>query len=243
MMEEKRVWTKEKYVKALNVLGVTTNEAANEVTLDKLVTKTLRERNETKDKAVIDPLRDKLYDEVSVVAEEKVEEKVEEPKQEIPADFLPECPAFGSCDLSSPDCKTCQTAFVVEHGYCLIKTESTSTAKKKTKAERKPRTPRVPGEKRPLSTIKGTYKDFDGLKAHIAAFAGDRPTNYLDKLLLEGKSYAELLTLCQAKREELGTVGLDKLTKINAHINYREKHDGWVFKRDAETIQLVGYSK
>lgn len=65
----------------------------------------------------------------------------------------------------------------------------------------------------------------------ILKIRSDRyPTNYLDLLLLENKSkeISEILKLYQsykAKNRDFKSV-----SRIIAHIRYRQKNDGWTFK-------------
>jgi len=65
----------------------------------------------------------------------------------------------------------------------------------------------------------------------IIKIRADRyPTNYLDLLLLENKSkkLSDILELYQsykAKNRDFVTVA-----RLRAHINHRQKNDGWTFK-------------
>ena len=85
--------------------------------------------------------------------------------------------------------------------------------------------------------------DFKDLKEIIKIRADKYPTNYLDLLLIENKSkkLSEILEQYQIYKAKNGD--FKSVSRLKAHINHRQKNDGWTInKLDNESDPIVAVS-
>jgi hypothetical protein len=115
----------------------------------------------------------------------------------------------------------------------------------KEEAEKEKEKKKAPAKKKAAGTgpmrMPTTFKD-------LKKFLDDppTPTNYMDKLLLEGGTWQELVDKFKPYAEEKGYSGFKSVSVLKSHVKYRESK-GWQFKRkgegDDETIKLTGVEK
>ena len=86
----------------------------------------------------------------------------------------------------------------------------------------------------------GSCKDFKDLQTFLKKAGKERITNSLDLAMLKPQTYDQLFKLMEKKREEFKANEFKTKSRIKAHIKFRETHDNWIFKKDGETVQLIG---
>jgi hypothetical protein len=93
---------------------------------------------------------------------------------------------------------------------------------------------------------RGSYEDFEDLKDHIENAPNTKITMCMDKALLEGRTYDQLLEEMAINNRRLGSNDFLDIIRIDRHIKWRDKNDGWIFKysgyrKESNThVRLVG---
>ena len=86
----------------------------------------------------------------------------------------------------------------------------------------------------------GSCKDFKDLQAFLKTAGKKIITNSLDLAMLRPQTYDQLSKLMEKKRVEFKANEFKTISRIKAHIKFREVHDNWIFKKDKENVQLIG---
>lgn len=167
-------------------------------------------------------------------------EEKELTKEEIKALTARSCgESFGhDCDPQSIDCQNCQVDEKEVYDYCHTQTFK-GKAKKKAKSPKK-RTPSGP-------TIR-TAKTIEELEEFLAR--SEKPTNELDRLLLQGGRLVDINKKWQEYRESVGYGAMKNISGVKNHIKFRTNR-GWLFEwgteKDGETtyetVRLVEIEK
>lgn len=97
--------------------------------------------------------------------------------------------------------------------------------------KKKRKTKKIPQKNYPPQLRKrGTYQDFEDLKDHLENAPDSKITMCMDKALIEGRTYDQLLEEMAKNNKRLGNKEFLNISRIDRHIKWRKKNDGWVFK-------------
>ncbi len=72
------------------------------------------------------------------------------------------------------------------------------------------------------------------MKDHLENAPDSKITMCMDKALLEGRTYDQLLEEMAINNKRLGSNDFLNISRIDRHIKYREENDGWIFKYSGE---------
>lgn len=125
-------------------------------------------------------------------------------------------------------------------------TEEKNESNKKIKDKEQIKSSRPSGKGAPqLHTV----ESFNELQEVIRIRSLYFPTNYMDRLLLENRKdpLSKIVKKFRQYAEPINNNDFHTITRLKTHINYRKKHDGWIFKTSGDPkdpiVILVGFNK
>jgi hypothetical protein len=116
----------------------------------------------------------------------------------------------------------------------LIRKEVNQMAKPKQNKNKAP--------KKPEKSNENNTNAFADLKKQIESASDERVTSCMDRLLLQGGTFAELLEQIGKENERLGSKDFKTPGRIKSHIKSRERM-GWVFTYKDDGVKLTGFGK
>ncbi len=92
--------------------------------------------------------------------------------------------------------------------------------------------------------VKGNGKptNFTDLKKQVESASDERITSCMDRLLLKGGTFDELVEQISKDNERLKSKDFRTPSRIKAHIKSREQ-SGWVFTVKDDSVKLTGFEK
>lgn len=226
----KRVWTEKTYRLAFKDLGAkapkvgTTNPEYH-----KALVALLKERDP---EASVEERMDTIYDNVSDGgAPDTKDAKGPEPKH------ANSCDSYGAgYQKNAKECKACPDKTTPANVERCKELSVVAASKKKAKAE----------PKAPSQNIRPKYDNFEALKAHLSQIEPQNITMVVNKNLIYGYKWTTILKRVDDARDALRAANkkaddFKDVSRLKAHVRFMEKQKGWVFKRDGEKIQLIGY--
>ena len=97
-------------------------------------------------------------------------------------------------------------------------------------------------EQKVIKSIR-SCESFADVKNYITNLTEERITSMIDKFLLKGGTYPQLVKSIAGENKRIGSNDFKNKSRIQGHISYRKRTNHWTFTEKEDKVQLTGFEK